>query len=399
MSCFVVIIIITASTFLFVNYVAFERCASILPQEVFEGELPINCQQSSVENLVVIAKENISCKLIPNETYDLRIIVLTFNRPTSLLEILHSLTSLEVDGDSVLLEIWIDKSKDGELDAKTFNYARSFRWKQGPVHVYVQDKHEGIIGQWIYSWRPKLKANTNYSKFPGRDSPGSDDYEIGLILEDDLTVSPYAYRWLKAARHHFRKTSNLAGITLQSEGLIVAENGRPFDPDPRVTGPSFLYKLVGSWGFAPNPENWVKFQEWFRNNKGEVQPYVANILMTRWYKNFEKRHVSDTMWTMWFIYFCHLNNFNTVYSNLVRNDQFYSQPSTFRPNQTTTRIERPAKRSRACLVLNRREPGLHFSTKVKLNQSCINWSWRAEFVAFKKNQTVFDFRGKPSSPS
>jgi len=85
----------------------------------------------------------------------LRLIVITFNRASSLLKLLNSLDDLELDGDRAALEIWIDRDKKtGKVDNETVNAAKSFKWSRGPTRVHVQKKHVGIYGQWIDVWRP-----------------------------------------------------------------------------------------------------------------------------------------------------------------------------------------------------------------------------------------------------
>ena len=46
--------------------------------------------------------------------------------------------------------------------------------------MHVQPRDVGIYGQWIDTWRPPLDSN-----------------ELVLLLEDDITPSRFAYKWLK----------------------------------------------------------------------------------------------------------------------------------------------------------------------------------------------------------
>lgn len=154
-----------------------------------------------------------------------------------------SVNALEMDGDSVAVEIWIDRDKRNVVDEPTLLAARSFRWRQGTARVHAHRQHVGIYGQWMATWRPR----------DGRTS------EMALLIEDDLTLSPFAYRWLRAARRFYAERRDLAGFTLQSEGLIRATGG-PLSPPPAAVGAAFLYALIGSWGFAPRPDVWIAFQ-------------------------------------------------------------------------------------------------------------------------------------------
>src|SRR5688572_13014791 len=58
------------------------------------------------------------------ELIKFRVIVLTFNRSDSLIKTLRSIDAMELDGDKAVLEIWIDRSKSGLVDAKTIEVAQ-----------------------------------------------------------------------------------------------------------------------------------------------------------------------------------------------------------------------------------------------------------------------------------
>ena len=45
-------------------------------------------------------------------------------------------------------------------------------------------------------------------------------------------------------------------------------------------------------------------------------PYVPGALPTYWYRLFESRGTTNHMWSMWFIYYMHINMLYSVYSNL-----------------------------------------------------------------------------------
>ena len=114
------------------------------------------------------------------DTVDLRIIVLAYNRDHSLLNCLHNFYNIVTDGDKVAIEIWIDLSKEGKVHLPTLEVAQQFAstWHLGQACVHVQTDHANIGGQWMYSWRPK-----------------QDSGELGLIVEDDVDVSSYAYMY------------------------------------------------------------------------------------------------------------------------------------------------------------------------------------------------------------
>jgi len=113
-----------------------------------------------------------------------------------------------------------------------------YRW------LYAQTRPAGIIGQWIDTWCPH------------------DDYnrELGLFLEDDMVVSPYAYRWLRAVHCTYRNRSDFAGATLESGTIVYSANRRQRALAAPKNYTILMHKSFGTWGFAPNPLHWRQFQ-------------------------------------------------------------------------------------------------------------------------------------------
>ena len=124
---------------------------------------------------------------------------------------------------------------EGGVDGATLDAVRQFRWSRGPTRVHVQKRHVGIYGQWIDTWAPA--DHTRQSK------------EICLILEDDLTVSPFVYRWLKAVHRHYESFPEFLGATLNSDEQVTLDGLYS-----RLVAPKedsvFMYKCMGSWGMS-----------------------------------------------------------------------------------------------------------------------------------------------------
>ncbi|KAL3886508.1 hypothetical protein ACJMK2_026493 [Sinanodonta woodiana] len=234
---------------------------------------------------------------IQDETMDLRIVVIVFNRAYSLLRLLGSLNVAFYFGERVVLDIWIDRSKDGQIDENTYRIASEFQFKHGVKIVHNHTFHVGIYGQWLNTWTPKSNSS-----------------EIAVIFEDDLTVSPYFYKWLKIVHKKYDKLVEVNGYSLQgisikhgigSEGLLEAPLGNIV----------FLYPVIGTWGFSPNRRNWVKFKDWFdiMLQDEKFQPLVPHILPTSWYQTFIQTGKTEGMWSMWHIYHAWKSREYTVY--------------------------------------------------------------------------------------
>jgi len=181
-----------------------------------------------------------------SDRVDLRIIVLTLNRSTSLLKLLESLDVLELDGHSAALEIWIDRQRrTDKVDERTVKVASEFQWSRGPSHVHVHTTHVGIYGQWIDTWRPHDDSND----------------ELALILEDDLSISKYAYRWVRAVYRAYSHRADFAAASVTGYQSVTLSDRRP---QRQLSGPKnhtvLMYKGFSSWGLAPKPLQWRRFQ-------------------------------------------------------------------------------------------------------------------------------------------
>ncbi|KAK2140690.1 hypothetical protein LSH36_1267g00035 [Paralvinella palmiformis] len=292
---------------------------------------------------------------------DFRIIVLTFNRPDSLRKCLSHIAKLDTLGHKVGVDIWIDRSKDGKVDDQTLSISRQFQenWSLGQVCVHVQQQNAYIIGQWVDTWRPRENS-----------------HEIALILEDDIDISPLAYKWLKLMNSKFWDVSDVAGYTLQMEGVrFVKERKGPAANIPE-TDNVFLYRLMGTWGFSPKPNEWRYFQDWFHKMRKDntFKPYMPGLKINAWFTSFERQRRGDSMWVMWPIFFHNKSNLYIVYSNLKK---YTGQENVL-------------------LDTNRCEPGLHFKahSQIPENRSYLLLSeWNRTFERFPEYLRRYDFDG------
>ena len=333
----------------------------------------------------------------PDEV-DLRIIVIASNRPAALDILLQSLNKLKLDGAVAALDIWLDRDKENNtIHNQTLLVANNFKWPLGVTRVHIWPLHVGIYGQWIDTW-----------------CPNADSHEMALILEEDIVISPFAWRWLRAARDTFEARDDIAGYSLQSEGVFTSIVPRKL---LNVTQNyiAFAYRVFGTWGFAPHPRRWVEFVSWYKtttanitsssrsstnninstinvnsnrvngshiksNSNNTFKPYVDKIIMTKWYQQHEKVKKQDTMWSMWFIYFTNKYMLFTVYNNLNR----------YIGNGTNY-----------LSVHNSAYGGIHYKQLKSLNDTAIRLqvnskllnTWKDEFVFFGPNINCYDYNG------
>lgn len=250
-----------------------------------------------------------------------RLIVMTMDRAASLQRLLASLSAANYGEDTVDLDIWIDRRNEGEVNEEVLHASRKVMWKHGTKTIHKRTVNAGLYQQWIYTWN--ITAETT---------------EVAVILEDDLEVSPAFYQWLRVARAAYAQDPEVAAFTLQRSTLRPRQR-RGFTGPLKIPKehPVFKYRLLGTWGFAPQRDQWVEFRKWFEEKRAHGEkPYVNGLMTTNWYKSQEVDGFAPNMWSQWWIKFVDEKNYFTVTAHL--------------PDGTT-------------LAANWRESGLHYSKK------------------------------------
>ena len=320
-------------------------------------------QNASKKNNV--KKLNLRCAIkgVPCEygdEVDVRLIVLTYNRPGSLTKCLDALQKVILDNSTGAIEIWIDRSTSGQVHTETLTVAERFRWKHGPTTIHVWPYHVGVYGQWIDTWRPKRETR-----------------EMAIFIEDDVDLSPFSVRWAMAARRAYGNRHDVGSIGLVGESVQISDGpraGKGFSK-PKDS-PVFFYKMVGSWGMVPIAPRWRQFQDWYyevRVNNPKFKPYTKGAsLQTSWYRSFERSKRTHTMWTMWYIWFTDHFKLFTVYPNL----------GAF------------SKQKGASLAHNRKPPGLHFNGKEGSSVGRLLSHWNQTCIRFPSVPPRFDYDGQ-----
>jgi hypothetical protein len=249
-------------------------------------------------------------------TQSLRVIVLTYKRHKSLARLLTSLHRSDFLGERVALDVWVDAPpRDAPPDdtvahQRTIAVARRFtngvpmsanatdegddggaggllrrRWPHGEAHVHVRTDNAGLREQWLHTWRDSVDEGRQHSLAYGALSLDGVP-ERALILEDDISVSPHFWRWLRwcHAAYGDGRRADFAGCTLQRASLCAKERCPNLDggmPPPATA--NFMYPLVGSWGFSPDARHWASFTHWADTRPPGFRPYVEGLQPTGWY--------------------------------------------------------------------------------------------------------------------
>ncbi|XP_074303494.1 uncharacterized protein LOC141637965 [Silene latifolia] len=173
--------------------------------------------------------------------------IITQNRVHSLARLLKSLSNAYYVGD----EISITFNMDSKVDEATIKHVGTFDWPHGSKTLRRRIIQGGLIRAVSESWYPF-----------------SDD-DFGLLLEDDIEVSPYYYLWIKYALLSYYydpqvSLPELSSISLYTPRLVEVVKERPkwnateYFKNIHPNTP-YLHQLPCSWGALFFPKHWREF--------------------------------------------------------------------------------------------------------------------------------------------
>ncbi|GAA5832065.1 hypothetical protein JCM11251_002805 [Rhodosporidiobolus azoricus] len=212
--------------------------------------------------------------------------VVSNDRPVSLHRLLSSLQSAYYFGDDVSLAINLEQT----ADRLTHRLVDDLRWPHGTVNLRHRILLGGLMPAIVESWYPT--SNDSY----------------GVLLEDDVEVSPLFYGWLKFTILQYRYTlagrrasSRLFGVSLyQQKNIELRPEGRqPFDAHQLFADLSlhpttpYLSQIPCSWGAAYFPEVWREFHTYLSLRLSELalpisEPIIPAIRSNRWPRSWKK---------------------------------------------------------------------------------------------------------------
>lgn len=170
------------------------------------------------------------------------ICVVGYNRIGSMSRLLQSLLKAKYPPNvNIPLIISIDCSGNEEL----YQYAHDFNWPFGDKHVFIQEKRLGL--------KNHIFKCIALSEF----------FKAVVLLEDDLSVSPYFYDYADKAVDKYGKDPRIAEIALYKNET----NGYasfPFNPIDDGND-VFLWQDVCTWGEIFTFDMWKRFNDWHSN--------------------------------------------------------------------------------------------------------------------------------------
>jgi hypothetical protein len=297
----------------------------------------------------------------------LTIRVITMDRPQSLLRLLTSLQSAQYEGDTIHLELLVDRPFDADVSRpylETLRIIKSTTWKHGSLTATVHNETQGLFNQWVRGYSAQSAGH------------------VLLVLEDDLEVSPVFYTWAKTAIHYYYLTPSnydpaMYGISLERQHVVLGL-GKKFSYPPKTHtmvaggGPVYATQLDSSWGQFFFPEPWHQFVEWARATKAkqpEFEPCVPGLISNQWYLSRRA-----TVWTVWL----HRFAFDHGLYNLYFNYWWFNRG-----------------RVHASLVINHKETGLHFQKENEADEEVFFTATPVFHFRPTQRLPVFDFYMEP----
>ncbi|CAN0898871.1 hypothetical protein LINGRAHAP2_LOCUS19946 [Linum grandiflorum] len=206
--------------------------------------------------------------------------IITQNRASSLTRLLNSLSNAYYLGDQVPISF----NMDSQVDSPTIKLVSTFNWPHGPKTLRRRIIQGGLIRAVSESWYP------------------SSDDDFGLLLEDDIEVSPYYYLWIKYALltyHYDPQVSlpELSSISLYTPKIVEVVKERPkwnateFFKRIHPNTP-YLHQLPCSWGAVFFPKQWrefyvymnMRFTEDAKSNPVQIPKSRTNGWQASWKK-------------------------------------------------------------------------------------------------------------------
>lgn len=197
------------------------------------------------------------------------IITVGYNRPESMRRLLNSVIAADYGDDKVDLFVSIDK---GARQREIVAVAETVNWAHGEKHIRVFETRQGLKNHII-----------NCGML-------TEQYDTVVVLEDDITVSPAFYHYLRQAVDFYGQDDRIAGISLYTHRMN--QDVRHFAPEPSGYDTYFV-QYAQSWGQCWTRQMWDGFYRWYTQNEEwdascSILPAYLNEWEHSWLKYFIK---------------------------------------------------------------------------------------------------------------
>lgn len=205
------------------------------------------------------------------------LVVVGYNRPDSIEQLLKSLLCAEYGNDRVDLIISLDK---GQKQQKIISVAESFKWTHGEKLIRVFAERQGLRSHIIQCGDLTAK------------------YDAVVVLEDDLMVATHFYSYVKQVVTWYANDNHIAGISLYKHQTHPGVN-RPFEPAHNGFD-VYMQQFAMSWGQCWTRRMWKQFRAWYDENEsknlnedGLLPAYIIHWNKQSWLKYYMRYIVEN----------------------------------------------------------------------------------------------------------
>ncbi len=250
----------------------------------------------------------------PSNDYTVKIIVVSNNRFDSLKRLLLSLTQVINPTKRALNLCIILEARSG---AEILDYVYNFVWSHGSKNIRKRISQGGLILTISEAWYP------------------ASDNEYGLILEDDIEVSPYFLQWIEysIALVHNNSTNSrnnlqrIIGVSLYTPK--VRENLRErflerinFNELTNILvndgNSPFFYQTPCSWGAVYFPRPWRTFIAYMQRRLEFKNTVTIHGSTTNTWKQSWKKYLTEYMYLNgYFLLYPNFDNARSLSTNHV----------------------------------------------------------------------------------
>lgn len=221
---------------------------------------------------------------IENNSKDkIAIVAVGYNRLQSMKRLLGSIQEAQYPNDDIPLVISIDCSGDMAL----YDYVQSFEWKHGTKYVNIQNERLGLKNHILQC------------------GDLSEHFKAIVLLEDDIFVSEYFYKYIKEAVEFYYDEDRIGGISLY-QNEVGGSLPVCFYNDGSDT---YLRQSVASWGECWTDKQWSSFRAWLNtfNDDMFAQIDMPEVIKT-WKRAWSKYYMAYLIKTNRYFVFPYLSH-------------------------------------------------------------------------------------------
>lgn len=166
------------------------------------------------------------------------IIAIGYTRAAALTRLLESINYSDLPPSTRLLV-----SLDGGASQDTVETAQEFGFDHGDKEVKLHSQNLGLRNHILWA------------------GDQTEKYGSVIVLEDDILVDRYFYRYAVSAINKYESDKNIAGLALYSQRTNEYVN-LPFEPLANNSS-SYFMQVPCSWGQAWTQSQWGRFRDWY----------------------------------------------------------------------------------------------------------------------------------------